>query len=241
MDKDSQQLFFRLSKAWETPDFAAFFTRFSKHPPHSIKKGAVLFNEGDTLEKLYFIKNGFVHLYRLSEEGKETTSYLFGPNHLLGVRSFTSFGKHARHSAQALTDLEVMTITHKEYFKQLVSYPQHLLDLMYIFMDRLNYTEQKLEGFIATDTTTRVANFLSGVVSRFCQALDGAFPKEPITLPLPLTHQLIAELIGSVRETVTLSIEKLEKEGILQTRRGTVTILDINKLNSYAQLHKKPK
>lgn len=236
MNKDQQKILARLSKAWETPDFAAFFAKFSKNHPCYIKKGAILFNEGDHLEKLYFIKNGFVHLYKLSEEGKETTSYLFGHNYLLGVRSLTSSDRHARHTAQALTALEVITITHKDYFKLLASYPQYLVDLMYIFMDRLNYTESKLEGFIATDTTARVANFLSDAVLRFCHE-----KKEPITLPLPLTHQLIAELIGSVRETVTLSIEKLEKEGILKTHRGTVNILDLNKLNSYSQLHKKSK
>lgn len=241
MNKDQQKILARLSTVEKSPDFADFFVKFATHSLQHIKKGAILFSEDDLLDKLYFIKEGFVHLYRLSEEGKETTSYLFGSNHLLGIRSLTSSNKRARHTAQAITNLEIVPISHKEYFNAVSSHPEYLLDLMYIFMDRLNYTERKLEGFITTDTTARIADFLSDCIKRFCQAPDGAWQKEPITLPFPLTHQLIAELIGSVRETVTLSIEKLEKEGILKTHRGAVAILDLNKLNSYAQLHKKPK
>lgn len=96
-------------------------------------------------------------------------------------------------------------------------------------MQRLNYTERKLESMITTNVLTRIAIFLEDVALRF-----GSFDKEPITLPLPLTHQRIAEFIGSVRETVTVAIQRLEKEGVLKVNRGQVMILDLEKLQKQA-------
>lgn len=218
----------RLINIWQRPDFVKFFSEFVKTPPHLVKKGTILFNEGDPLERLYFIKEGFVKLYRLSNEGRETTIYLYGPGSVLGVRALTSEDESAKHYAEALTDLEVASITRKEYFEILSENPEYLVDLLHIFISRLNYTEKKLEGFIITDTTARLAYFLSDCVQRFCK---GRLP--PIEIPLPLTHQRLAEFIGSLRETVSLSVAKLEKEGVLKIDRGKVTILDLKKLGKH--------
>lgn len=236
MDKNEHKILARLKNLSETPDFSSFFAKFVKHSPLQLKKGSILFYDDQLLDKLYFIKKGFVHLYKLSEEGKETTSYLFGPGYVLGIRALTSSDKKAKHTAQALSDIEVVAISHKEYLEAVSKNPQYLTDLIYLFIDRLNYTERKLEGFIATDVTTRVAYFLFSCVKRFSKKEI----KENIVLPFELTHQLISEFVGSFRETVSVAIEKLEKNGVLKTHRGIVTILDLEKLKYFANLHKKP-
>lgn len=230
MDKASN-LEKRLQKIWEKPDFFSFAKKFSKKPPHLVKKGTVIFNEGDPLERLYFIHEGFVKLYRLSSEGRETTIYLFGPGNVLGVRALTSEDESARHIAEAITDLKISTLTRKEYFEILENQPEYLIDLLHIFINRLNYTEKKLEGFIITDTTARVAYFLADLAQRFCNTKNNK-----VELPLPLTHQRIAEFVGSVRETVTLALQKLEKERILKMEnKGKIVILDFKKLKEYSE------
>lgn len=196
-----------------------------------MKKNTIIFNEGDFLERLYFVKKGFVKLYRLSDNGRESTIYLYGPGSVLGVRAFISKDKCACHFAEALTDLEVMTITRSEYLEALAESPEYLVDFLHIFIDRLNHTERKLEGFILTDTTSRIAYFLYDCAIRFCKP-NG----KKVTLPIILTHQRIAEFIGSVRETVTVAVQRLEKDEILRIKRGKVTILDLKKLHKLALL-----
>lgn len=234
MKNRQQTILARLKKIWESPDFTYLFTKFGK-PAKNLKKGTVLFYEDQPLNNLYLITEGFVKLYRLSEEGKETTSYLFGPGDILGIRALTSQDQKAKHSAQALSDVKILTICHKTYLEKVALNPESLADLTYLFMDRLNYTERKLEGFIATDAISRVANFLVDCVNRFCNNKN----ENNIVLPLELTHQRIAEFVGSFRETVSVAIEKLEKNGVLKTHRGIVTILDLEKLKHFANLHKK--
>jgi CRP/FNR family transcriptional regulator, cyclic AMP receptor protein len=220
----------RLSSLWQGGDFQDFFDQIDKRVHYSVKKGTVLFNEGEPLSKIFFIKKGFVKLYRLSSEGRETTIYLYGPGQILGVRALTTEDECARHFAEAITDLDLIIIYRQDYLEALKTNPEYLLDLLHVFIDRLNYTERKLEGFIITDVTSRVAYFLLDIAQRFCEGKVKNFQ-----LPLPLTHQRIAEFVGSFRETVTLSLNKLQKEGVLIDERGKITILDLEKLKKCAQ------
>lgn len=219
----------RLEYIWKPADFKTFFTHIRDHKPHIIKKGTLLFSEGDPLNRTYIIKEGFLKLYRSSEEGRDATSYLLGPNYMVGIRALTTKEECARHNAEALTDLTVISISHQEYFAILAKHPEFIVDLLQVFIDRLNYTERKLEGFMLTDATARVAHFLADCTVRFCK-----HKKDPITLPLKLTHQLIADFVGSFRETVTIALNKLEHEKIITNNKGMITIHNFKKLNNYS-------
>lgn len=233
MKDNNQEFKTRLAKIWESSDFSDFFKKYSKQPPRLVKKRTVLFNPGDPLTGIYFIKEGFIKLYRVSEEGKETIIYLTGPGDLLGLRALISKGWHSRHCAEALTDVKLYTITREVFFEVLTQHPEHLIDLIHIFITRLDLAEQRLEGFISADATSRLAVFLSGLVHRF-----GCKKSGKINLPIRLTHQRIAEFIGSVRETVTDSIAQLEKEKVIKSKRGEIIILDLKKLENYTSLTK---
>lgn len=232
----------RLEKIWETPNFSSFFKKYSKRPPLRIKKGNTIFYEGDQPERVYFIKKGFVKLYHLSTEGKSTVIYLYGPGGMLGLRALTGKNQCLRHNAEALTDVEILTISRRDYLNILNQNPNYLIDLLHAFIERLNVTERKLEGFITTDATARIANFISTIGVKFGEPAlgcpDGKKGNGTI-IPVPLTHQLIAEFVGSVRETVTIALNNLEKEGVLKIGKGKITILNPRKLAQHTTFHKK--
>src|SRR3989344_4806620 len=170
-----------LQKVTESPNLVDFFETFAKTPPFSIKKGSFLSNEGQPLERVFVIKEGFIKLYSLSEEGKETTIYLLGPGYVLGARAFLSHDERAIHNAEAITDLKVVAISHKEYLELVSNHPEYLVDLLQVFIHRLVYTENKLKGFITGDATSRIANFLLDVYERYADKEN-----EKKILPLPL-------------------------------------------------------
>lgn len=223
----------RLERMWESSDFYPFFEKYSKRKPILIKKGNVIFYEGDQPDRLYFIKRGFVKIYRTSEEGKNTITYLYGPGSMLGIRALTSKDQCLKHTAEAITDVEFLALPRKDYLNAVAENPNFLVDLLNIFIDRLSHTERKLEGFITTDAIARVANFLSDTSSRF-----GEKKNDRITIPLSLTHQQIAECVGSVRETVTVALQNLEKNGVIEITQGKITIKNLKKLGYYTTVHK---
>lgn len=237
---EEKALQIRLEKIWQKPDFISFFEKHSKRHPLKIKKGNMIFYEGDQPERLYFIKKGFVKMYRLSEEGKNTIIYLYGPGSMLGVRALTSKDEALKHNAEAITDVEIVTISRKDYFDAVQKNPDYLIDLLHIFLDRLLQTERKLEGFITVDATARVANFLSDVAARFGKPTSpqGREKNGKVIIDLPLTHQQIAEFVGSVRETVTIALHNLEKSKLVKIEKGRIVILNPKKLKSYKSTKK---
>lgn len=233
MQYDSRKLQSRLLRLWEPPDFFNIFAKYATHSPHVVKKRTVLFNQGDPLTFLYFINKGFVKLYQVSEEGRETIIYLSCPGDVLGLRSLTSKSATAHHFGETLTEAVISYISHKDFFKVASHHPELLVDFMHIFIKRLNHAERRLEGYITTDTTTRVASFLYDCADRF-----GKKDTNGITLPLPLTHQRISEFVGAFRETVTIALHRLEEDKVLETKRGNIIILDMKKLYRHANPHK---
>jgi len=226
---DKTKVVSRLDKIWEPADFVSFFEKFIKRPPLKIKRGNTILYQGDQPNRLYFIKSGFVKLYRLSEDGKDAIVYLYGPGSMLGIRALTSKDKELKHNAEALTDAEILTLPREDYIKILSENSEYLIDLLNIFIDRLNYSEQKIEGFITKDVTARVANFLDYLGVKF-----GTRKGKTISIPVPLTHQQIAEFVGSARETVTLALNKLEKEKSIKMGKGKIVLLDLRKLQKYS-------
>lgn len=224
----ASQLSKRLDVIWQKPDFLTFFENYSSRPIIKIKKGSLIFYEGDRPGKIFFIKNGFVKLFHSSESGKDAIIYLYGPNSVLGLRALTSQNELLQHSAEAITDTQVITLSREEYLKAMEEHPEYIIDLLHLFIDRLDYTERKLSGFILTDVTARVANFIINIGNRF-----GEKKGNTITVPVPLTHQRIAEFVGSFRETVTGSIQKLEKSGCIEFEGKTLTIKNLKTLEGF--------
>lgn len=229
-DKKSQ-LSKRLHSLYEGADFFSFFEKYAKKPARKYRKGTTLFYEGDPTDKIYFIKSGFIKLYRVSKKGRDAVIYLYGPGSILGLRALTAKDRILRHSADTLTECEINSITRDEYIEILSENPENIIDLMHMFIQRLNNAERKLEGFILTDTLARVANFLYDCAHRF-----GVKQENLIVLPLPLTHQRIADFVGTFRETATIAINKLEDEKIIKSEKGKITIYDMKKLEEKAQL-----
>lgn len=220
----------RLDHIWEPPDLFTFFKTHAKNPPKKIKKGTVLFNPGDPLLGVYFIQEGFIKLYEVSEEGKETIIYLTGPGNLLSLRAIISKDQTAHQFTEAITDVTLYTMTMSELHAVALEHPEILVDLLHVLTDRLNHAERRVEGFIAGDVTARVAHFLYDAAIRFGQEKNGIF-----YFPVGFTQQRIADFVGSFRETVFVSLHSLQKEGLIKMSRGKIEIVSLKKLHARSQ------
>ena len=224
MPQDSAKLQKRLERIWEPPDLFEFFKTYAK-PPRKIKKGTVLFNPGDPLQGVYFIQEGFIKLYDVSENGREIATYLTGSGNMLSLRALIAKEKTAHQYTETITDVVLYTMPMREFFGILEEHPEYFIDIMHILIDRLNHAERRIEEFVSGNATSRVANFLYDVAVRF-----GKKRGNNVLFPVGLTHQRIAEFVGAYRETVTLSLNKLQKEGLIKMSRRKIIILNLEKL-----------
>lgn len=227
---DPETLFAEIARISDPPQFAACFATHSSRPSLALKKGSVLFYEGDHAAKFYLIKKGFIKLSRATHEGRESIVYLYGPGSLPGMGVLMSKTLTYTNTAEALTDCQIAVIDFDRFIIALSQDPVYIVELLRAYAQRLRYAERQLEIFVLTNVTARIAHFFYESSVRY-----GVTRRNKMIFPLKLSHQRIADFVGSYRETVTISMKKLVKARAITYNRGDITITDLNKLKSISR------
>lgn len=181
--------------------------------------GATIFQEGDKGEALYIMAKGLVKLSKVDLGGHEKTLAILQPPEFFGEMAM--LGQTTR-SATVTTLNEVHCyLLFNDDFRRLISdYPAMNLNLTSTLAARLRGMDDESQVLSYQDAQGRVAYVLlrlyrGGVVDL---AEDRALVR--------LTHQELANLAGTSRETVTRALKALESEGVIETRPKEVFITD---------------
>ena len=181
--------------------------------------GATIFQEGDKGEALYIMAKGLVKLSKVDLGGHEKTLAILQPPEFFGEMAL--LGQTTR-SATVTTLNEVHCyLLFNDDFRRLISdYPAMNLNLTSTLAARLRGMDDESQVLSYQDAQGRVAYVLlrlyrGGVVDL---AEDRALVR--------LTHQELANLAGTSRETVTRALKALEGEGVIETRPKEVFITD---------------
>ncbi len=195
-------------------EVAASVVRTRRFEPES-----VLFREGDAGDALYLLAAGLVKLSKVDLGGHEKTLALLQPPEFFGEMALLG---HATRSATAMALSPVSTfLIYRDDFQRLLnSYPQVSLNLTTTLANRLRGMDDEAQVLSYKDAPGRVAYVLLRLYRSGVVELDGG------TALVRLTHQDIANLAGTSRETVTRALKALETEGVIVTRPKEVTIVD---------------
>jgi len=187
----------------------------------SVEKGKIFYRPEDTGEVIFILKKGAVQLYRISPEGKKLVIYtlrdgaMFGEMSLLGQRLHNTF-------AEAITDCVICVMSRDDLERLVLNRPQVALRLLEITGNRLRETEEQLEALAFKSVPSRLAALLLRLTG------DGGEVAG-------LTHQDLAEMIGTYRETTTQTLNDMKAQGILEIGRRRITILDKEALREIAE------
>lgn len=213
------------------PEEMRELSRYAK--TRTYKRGEVIYLPGDPNTTVYFLKKGRVKLVYLDERGRKLTVAICRPGQPFGELVLGDRHEPYRFIAQALEDCELCLIPKDDLVRFAQERPQLALRLTKWVGDQLRELQMKLEDLLFKDVPTRLARLLERLARE-----EGQQTPEGIEIALKLTHQEIAELIGSTRETTTLLLNQLRRAGVLQRRRGRLMITDLQRLHTLtAQLH----
>lgn len=185
-----------------------------------------LFHAGEPNKHLYLIRDGQIKLTAISTDGREQIIGLGLAGHLIGfddVRDTT----HS-YSAVALTPAHVCKIAHADMMKVLAENPPAMLRVINVLNDELGRAQSVIRLLGHKSSTERVATFLLSLLP------PGKHNGEPLDVPLPLSRQEMAELLGLTIETVSRHMSELKREGVIDAPRGMVRILDTPRLQQLA-------
>ncbi len=181
--------------------------------------GGAIFREGDPGEAVYLITQGRVKIARANLEGRERIFTILTPPELIGEIALVSSQSRTA-TAYCLDDIQTVALYREDLKVILDRFPTVLWNLANILAMRLADMNREAELLSFASTQACVAYALQSLHLRgaFVQGNDG----KPT---LGFTHQDLANRTGNSRETITRVLRELEKEGIIRTRPGSITLL----------------
>jgi len=187
-----------------------------------VDRSKTIFFPGDPAERVYLIRRGAVKLSRVYESGEEITVAFLRENSLFGVLSLLTGHRSDRfYHAVAFTRVEITTAPAASVRQAIEADSGVGLLLLQGLSSRILQTETMIETLTHRDMSSRLVSFLLVLCRDF-----GVPGQQGITIDLRLSHQSIAEAIGSTRVTITRLLGDLRNIGLVEVDRKKITVLD---------------
>ncbi|MFZ5907869.1 MAG: Crp/Fnr family transcriptional regulator [Nitrospirota bacterium] len=192
------------------------------------KKNEVILREEDTGGFMYIILFGKVKAYKTTEEGKEIILALHQTNEFFGELSLID-GKTTPATVSAIEDSLISIISKKAFYSFLAQRPPVLEKILHILCARIRESWEKIRMLNAKHASQKIILLLLMLSHEY-----GKKTPEGILMELKLTHQDIADMTGLTRESVTRSMDKLQKENEISVLNNKLIRLNTGFLRQYA-------
>ena len=189
----------------------------------TVAKGRVFYRPEEPGEVLFILKEGRVQLYRISPEGKKLVITTLGPHTLFGEMVLLGTKMHNTF-AEAVDDCLICVMSRTDLERLILNKPQVALRILDITGKRLRDAEERLENMAFKGIPARLASLLLRLSS-----------EQESDIVQGLTHQDLAESVGTYRETATQVLNDLKSQGLIEIGRKRITILDRNGLEDVAE------
>jgi CRP/FNR family transcriptional regulator, cyclic AMP receptor protein len=208
---------------------SGFFCELPKGPLEDLEKikyastypqGAILFLEGQAARGAYIVCSGRVKLSTTSQDGKTLILRIAQAGEVLGLHATVS-GKPYELTAETLQPCQLDFIKRDDFLRFL----QHHADAC---LNAAQHLSQNCQDAYEMIRSLGLSHSVSEKVARLLLewAADGESTKEGIRIKVSLTHEEMAQLVGTSRETVTRVLGEFREKHLAQLRGSTLMIQD---------------
>jgi len=188
-----------------------------------IPAGKDVFVEGDRADAIALLISGVVRVYKIGETGREITLYRFGlggsciltANAILSQQTFPAIATVEQEAEAVLIPAEAF----RDWVKRYDLWREYVFDL---FSQRLAIVMSIVDEVVFRRMDARLAAFLLN--------------RSKSENPMRITHQEIAAELGSSREVISRLVEDFVSNGVVNSGRGTIEVLDFEALESRSLL-----
>ena len=190
----------------------------------SSKKEIIYFPE-ERSDNIYMLKEGKVKISRVSEDGKKTTLHLVGPGEIFGESSILGQDKR-ENIAEVVEDAVICSINRSMFQEMLAMNPKMNLSINKFIGLRIRKIQAHVEDLVFKDAKERVVAFLQRYTKSFGKKMIDGWIVRPF-----LTHQEIADLTATSRQTVNSILNELVSEHQIKYTRRFFQVLNIDWVN----------
>ncbi|MFW5788215.1 MAG: Crp/Fnr family transcriptional regulator [Halanaerobiales bacterium] len=191
-----------------------------------------IFFEGETGDKVYFLKQGQVKILKTSLEGKEqileiiNSGEVFGEVVLFGIDEYP---------ATSVTKTEVtLNVLKRERFKNYYYKNPHIgWGMLKVMARKLYRSQHRIKSLGLRNTKGRVASLIIDMYNKSRNEENFTGENSENDLILNINQQEMADFIGTSRETVSRTLSLFRRENLIQLEGSKLTILDFAGLKEY--------
>jgi CRP/FNR family transcriptional regulator len=188
-----------------------------------IPKGELMFLEGDDAIGFYILLRGSVRVYKASPEGREYTLHRIKPGQIFAEAAVFHGNKYPA-NCQALLDSAVAFFPKADFVRLIERNPQMSLKMIASMAAFLRDFNQTIEMLSLKEVSARLATWLLNAVERAHNS----------QITLPMTKGDLADVLGTVNETLSRNLRKMIDLGVLKVDNRDITILDRARLEAIA-------
>jgi CRP/FNR family cyclic AMP-dependent transcriptional regulator len=195
-------------------------------PMKTFAAGELLYSPHNRVETLFILKRGRVRIFRVSADGRVLTTAIITPGTIFG--EMVLLGQHMYDNfAEALEGTVVCVMSTADVHRFLLSDPRIAARIAEILGKRLVEMERRLSDSVFKSVPQRVASTLLTLAGQYRRY--GLPSRGPV---VALTHEQVAALAGTSRETATKVLGDFAERGLIRLGRGRITLLDIGKIST---------
>ncbi len=223
--KEGQQAFYsksldKLNSLVAKKDgLAALQQIITERKAKSVKKGQVIYYEGDKGNGLYLVISGKVKTIKLAEDGRELMTGIYSAEDYLGINAMLSNEEYAD-TATALEDC-VLCLIPREQLEQLLNlYPEVAREFIKLLANDIREKEEQLLQMAYHSVRKKMAESLLRLHRQPGKAADS----------FKIAREDLAAMAAMATETVSRTLSDFKDEGLIEKTGSTITILDLARL-----------
>jgi CRP/FNR family transcriptional regulator, cyclic AMP receptor protein len=185
-----------------------------------VRRREVVYLPGDPGRSLFFVNGGRIKVSKVTRDGKALTLSYCGPSEIFGETCLIDGGPRSE-MAEAVENAMLTEIERADFERLLSMHPSLGAAMTKLMVSRRRELENKVEGLVFRDVTSKLAELLVKLAGEY-----GVDDSRGTMVALKITHQELANLIGSTRETVSLTLSQFKKKKYICTEGRKVIISD---------------
>lgn len=194
-------------------------------PMRMFDAGTLIFTPHQPIETLFILKKGRIRIFRVSADGRALTTAILEPGTIFGEMVIVGQAMHDSF-AEALDSVTTCAMSKADVRHLLLGDPRIAARIAETLGRRMGDLEQKLSDTVFKTVPERIANTLL--------ALSAGAGQHGREAQVRLTHEQLAALAATSRETTTKILGEYAEQGLIKLGRGRITVLDTNALATAA-------
>lgn len=191
----------------------------------NVKNGDIIFETGDSADKLYIVVEGKIKIYKNLVDGREQILYIYTAGDFVGGLNLLQDDEY-RYIGEVIENGVVATLTKEKFDKIVLNNPKTLTKILEKSYDRIRLAEGLIDRLFNGTADGKVASLLLDLAAIF-----GTEVKDGVLLDFPISREEMASFAGTSRETITRKLHQFKSEGYLDVLGNKKILLkDINRI-----------